>query len=118
MRADPPQARLPVATASEVKATLNGIHSALVSFSNSMTAFFNNVIAQLNAGTINQQGARISCQVTGAPSSDNFSTTLRQRQAAFPMARASTALRPATRIRCPVSALPRFPPVPQTLSLC
>jgi hypothetical protein len=57
VKADPPQARLPVATASEVKATLNGIHSALVSFSNSMTAFFNNVMAQLNAGTIDQDGA-------------------------------------------------------------
>ncbi len=55
--ADPPQARLPVATASEVKATLKGIYSALVSYSNSMTTFFNNVIAQLNAGTISQQGA-------------------------------------------------------------
>src|SRR5271157_2630621 len=49
---------LPVATASEVKATLTGIHSALVSYSNSMTAFFNSVIAQLNAGTINQTGAQ------------------------------------------------------------
>jgi hypothetical protein len=56
--ADPPHAKLPVATESEVKATLHGIHSALVSFSNSMTAFFNNVMAQLNAGTINQQGAQ------------------------------------------------------------
>ena len=54
---DPPQAGLPVATASEVKATLNGIHSALVSFSNSMTAFINNVMAQLNAGTIDHTGA-------------------------------------------------------------
>ncbi len=57
MGVDPPQARLPVATASEVKATDNGIHSALVSFSKSMTAFFNNVMAQLNAGTIDQTGA-------------------------------------------------------------
>jgi len=55
--ADPHHARLPVATASEVKATLKGIHSALVSYSNSMTAFFNNVMAQLNAGTIGQDGA-------------------------------------------------------------
>jgi len=57
MRVDPHHARLPVATASEVKATLNGIHSALVSFSNSMTAFINNVMAQLNAGTIDHTGA-------------------------------------------------------------
>ena len=54
---DPPHAKIPVATESEVKATLNGIHSALVSFSNSTTAFFNSVIAQLNAGTINQTDA-------------------------------------------------------------
>jgi hypothetical protein len=54
--ADSHHAKIPVATAFEVKATLKGIHSALVSFSNSMTAFFNNVMAQLNAGTVNQTG--------------------------------------------------------------
>ena len=55
--ADPHHAKLPVATASEVKATLNGIHRALVNFSNSMTAFINSVTAQLNAGTIDKTGA-------------------------------------------------------------
>ena len=57
MRADPHHARLPVATASEERATLNGIHSALVRFSHDTTASFNNVMAQLNAGTIDQTGA-------------------------------------------------------------
>jgi hypothetical protein len=57
MRVDPHHARLPVATASEVKATLNGIHSALVRLSHDMTAYFNNVMAHLNAGTIDQIGA-------------------------------------------------------------
>ena len=65
---DPPHAKLPVATESEVKATLRGIHRALVSYSNSMTAFFNSVIAQLNAGTINQtEAANLLGEYEGTP---------------------------------------------------